>query len=377
MPYPVQEVGGRGGGSGSSLGSCDRGSSGSLGSYDSSLGLNDPVRSTSSDTTLSSMQDRDNCNRGTTSTGGQRGVAPQDEVKRLEWLEKDIQKKLREASQKTGAHPFDSSHHLDEEIQRLRMEVSTLRERLVKSGNIELYTMTHTPHGIAIIIVNEHFDARHPHLKQREGAAVDSRNFKELFTFLRYEVEVHKNLTSASMMKVVEAAAKKDHGAYDSFALCVSTHGTESTLYGTDGKEVRRCDLFGPLKKCLTLTGKPKMFFIQACRLVESSPLNPPDLQGGMAPGSPLHPHLDADCFVANSTTSQQASYRSTQSGSWFVSAIFKVFIDNSHTHTLTSMMHLVNTMVLCEGRGYSASAEGVCTQCAEVTSTCTKDIRF
>ena len=290
--------------------------------------------------------------------------------------EQVLQDKIREVSHSliSAHHPCDSSHLL-KEIQFEQTEVANLREMLVKNGDVALYQMDCTPHGIALIIVNEHFRSSHGSegLQHRSGAAVDRSNFCELFKSLGYTVEVHDDLKSSDMLTEVQKVANRNHGKYDSFVLCVSTHGTETTLYGTDSRRVNRNDLFAPVKKCETLREKPKMFFIQACRMAESGPLEP-CTPGVVESDGPKIRHVDTDCFYANATTSLNPAYRNTASGSWFVTHLRGVFLAEMATHTLTSMMHHVNAMLQEEvgevGEIFSIPP-------AEFSTTCTKDIRF
>ncbi len=61
---------------------------------------------------------------------------------------------------------------------------------------------------------------------------------------------------------------KRDHSNYDSFTCCLMSHGSEGIIQGTDGKNVKINEIATHLngKQCESLAGKPKMFFIQACR---------------------------------------------------------------------------------------------------------------
>ncbi|KAL6467653.1 hypothetical protein MHYP_G00233300 [Metynnis hypsauchen] len=60
--------------------------------------------------------------------------------------------------------------------------------------------------------------------------------------------------------------SKKEHG--DCFVCCVLSHGEKKGVIGTDQKLCPMKDILSPFdgKNCLSLAGKPKVFFIQACR---------------------------------------------------------------------------------------------------------------
>jgi len=83
-----------------------------------------------------------------------------------------------------------------------------------------------------------------------------------------------------------------DHSAYDAFVLVLLTHGNQDGVFGTDastkdGNEtgfilIDEITSMFDSSKCHSLSGKPKMFFIQAC-------------QGGKDSSSVLH---NAFCFL-------------------------------------------------------------------------------
>ena len=56
--------------------------------------------------------------------------------------------------------------------------------------------------------------------------------------------------------------------SYASMALCIFSHGGDGVIYGTNGESVRMNDLKYAFNhdECSELSGKPKLFVIQACR---------------------------------------------------------------------------------------------------------------
>ena len=66
--------------------------------------------------------------------------------------------------------------------------------------------------------------------------------------------------------------AKGDHSRFDCFFLAVSSHGERGSLLGTDGARVSiEAAVLSPFNgaHCPSLRGKPKVFFLQACRGTE------------------------------------------------------------------------------------------------------------
>lgn len=70
------------------------------------------------------------------------------------------------------------------------------------------------------------------------------------------------------MMKAIRHVAEKDHSQYDCFVCFVLTHGAEHKLLGSDGNTIQLKEFISAVsdQHCATLKGKPKLFFIEACR---------------------------------------------------------------------------------------------------------------
>ena len=76
--------------------------------------------------------------------------------------------------------------------------------------------------------------------------------------------EDHHNLSVYEMRKVFKAAATRDYSGSSCFCCCVLSHGQEGVVYGTDGTiDIREMTSFF---HGTNLSGKPKLFFFQACQ---------------------------------------------------------------------------------------------------------------
>ena len=126
------------------------------------------------------------------------------------------------------------------------------------------YQMKSYPRGICTIINNKHFS----NMNQREGTDADAGALQQLFTYFNFHTSRFDNLTSSQMRRLFKDIARKDHTKYDCLLVAVLTHGTKGKLYGSDGKLVpveEITELFSG-NNCPSLTGKPKIFLLQACR---------------------------------------------------------------------------------------------------------------
>ena len=105
-------------------------------------------------------------------------------------------------------------------------------------------------------------------MDDRQGSKHDVRKVQEQFQALGFKVTTKENLTKSELMKELDAMASEDHSRYDCFVLWLMSHGDKDLVYGTDGEVVlieTVRDLFSN-SSCRSLDGKPKVFFIQACR---------------------------------------------------------------------------------------------------------------
>ena len=270
------------------------------------------------------------------------------------------------------------------EVNSLQQEASHLRGQLLRAEDVPLYELNASPHGKAVIIVNDTFNpepfsgAPKLNLGFRNGAQNDLDLFRKLLEYLNYDVVYHKNVETMQMGAIMEGIAAEDHSNYDSFICCVSTHGDENVMYGSDSVGVKRSEFDEPIKHCESLRHKPKMFFIQACRTSSLPNVGTDYPPPPLVVASKLPP--DADIFIANATTARNASYRSPDSGSWFVTALYQVFTEQAHYSTLYVMMDKVNT-VICDTRGVlqgdGTQLPNEVMQCAEWTSSFRKGVRF
>nr|XP_022319489.1 uncharacterized protein LOC111122170 isoform X3 [Crassostrea virginica] len=171
--------------------------------------------------------------------------------------------------------------YLHKELQK-RMELK--RNDVLDSRE---YNFRHDVRGIAVVISNEKFcpDSGNK-MESREYAEEELRKMKEMFSGLGFIVMLFKDLTAQQMYEVIQTVTSKEMDFFfeksDAFACVLASHGNEvqeenptnpnvkvyhHVIYGTD-RAIRTHLLMDLLKgnRCRQLRGKPKLFFIQACR---------------------------------------------------------------------------------------------------------------
>ncbi|XP_077535219.1 uncharacterized protein LOC144147059 isoform X2 [Haemaphysalis longicornis] len=213
----------------------------------------------------------------------------------------------------------------------------------------EVYRMENNPRGMCIIINNVNF---HDHQKPRDGSDIDADKMKSLFTNLYFEVTVNTNLTAQDMLNVLSNAAKAEQQrTADCLIVILMSHGSNDTIEGTDSKCLRlRNQVYGLFNNanCPALKGKPKLFFVQACRGEKrnfATDNSQPFPTADNAPPGPVPEWSDMYCAYA--TIPEYVALRDPERGSWFFSAVYDVFSLHAATTDLEGLMKKVTSQVM------------------------------
>ena len=126
------------------------------------------------------------------------------------------------------------------------------------------YKMSSIPRGKCHILQNDKFSDRS---LDRVGCN-DAQRLAETFARLDFEVTKDLNLTALQMFERIKTFSAADHSKYDCFVLCISSHGGPNTILGADQKNLEVHHIISRFagRRCESLIGKPKLFFISACR---------------------------------------------------------------------------------------------------------------
>lgn len=203
------------------------------------------------------------------------------------------------------------------------------------------YRMNGLNRGIALIINNKKFHSNLD-MPTRTGTDKDAASLEQTFTKLGFTVRLEHNKTASDMREILNKLAKMDHSDYDSFVCCLLSHGEEGIVYGTD-QSIEIEQLIAPFKLNRTLAGKPKLFFIQACRgtkLMDGIDTNPYKVQYvNKIP-------IEADFLIAYSTISGYYSWRNSINGSWFIQSLCEVFNQMANKSEIMQLLTAVNRKV-------------------------------
>ncbi|TDH07901.1 hypothetical protein EPR50_G00111250 [Perca flavescens] len=237
------------------------------------------------------------------------------------------------------------------------------------------YKMDYPCIGTCLIINNKNFHSS-TGMSARKGTDEDATAAKKTFSKLGYKVNVNNDQTVAEMKQLLSSASKEDHSKSASFACVLLSHGNEGVIYGTDGFEkLEELTKYFKGGRCKSLVGKPKLFFIQACRgaeLDDGIETDSVDVQT-----SERIP-VEADFLYAYSTAPGYYSWRNVTNGSWFMQALCEMLMRFRGELELMQIMTRVNRKVALHFEsssnlpGFSGKKQIPC-----IVSMLTKDFYF
>ncbi|XP_034546012.1 caspase-3-like [Notolabrus celidotus] len=271
-------------------------------------------------------------------------------------------------SQKQDAEPAESPKTAEE------TESSSISTKAADSDPYR-YRMDYPCMGTCLIINNKNF---HPctNMSTRNGTDVDGATAIKCFSDLGYKIRFANDQTVSQIKQLMISVSQEDHSNNASFACVLLSHGEEGVIFGTDGFEkLENLTKYFKGDRCRGLVGKPKLFFIQACR--------GSDLDGGIetdsvAEGTSERIPVEADFLYAFSTAPGYYSWRNTSNGSWFVQALCEMLQRCSGELELMQIMTRVNRKVATHFEsasnlpGFSGKKQIPC-----IVSMLTKDFYF
>ncbi|XP_037514147.1 caspase-7-like [Rhipicephalus sanguineus] len=266
-----------------------------------------------------------------------------------------------------GARPFgggdarlDSAHNGHGTVaEATDSELHVVPAKELRHGD-DVYTMIHSPRGMCIIINNIDFGR---YAERRDGSEHDVRRMKALFEKFHFNCIVRSDLSASQIKTLLSWAAqpKQQEGA-DCLVVILMSHGKKDMIDGIDGEQVHLVDdvftLFNN-EKCPALQGKPKLFFIQACRgtkddsgtgtvvfdTADAGPIPAEVPQSSSARQERLATW--SDMYIAYATIPGYKALKNSTIGSWFLADVFSVFSENAGIMHLETMMRHVQNKVL------------------------------
>ena len=155
------------------------------------------------------------------------------------------------------------------------------------------------------------------------------------------------------MVDFLAEYGKRDCSNDDCFVCAIMSHGDRNIVMGTDWKPCGENELKKPIKDNKTLKGKPKIFFIQACRgeLQMGGKQFQTDRAASTPRGSIGYVPDEADVFTQYSTVEGYVSFRHNIEGSWFIQSLAFVLSERGKKYDLFEIAHMVNNEVAKKSR--------------------------
>uniref|UniRef100_L7LY79 Putative caspase apoptotic cysteine protease n=1 Tax=Rhipicephalus pulchellus TaxID=72859 RepID=L7LY79_RHIPC len=234
------------------------------------------------------------------------------------------------------------------------MQSAPLPHGLHTSLEAEEYNMSHCRRGKCVIFNYRTFE-RHTGLSERVGTDKDDRDLHNCFRRLGFDTFTYNNLTCKETQDTLKTLGKGDYSEVDCFVCCVLTHGGPDILYATDGKFPVSA-VMEPFHDdvCPSLLGKPKLFFIQACRgdRLDSGTKAVLDTADSSTGAFCIPTH--ADILVAYSTVPGFYAWRNKLHGTWFIQALCQMLQHQAHFAHLLSMLTVVCRRVALDYESYT-----------------------
>ncbi|GIY14010.1 hypothetical protein CDAR_433861 [Caerostris darwini] len=240
------------------------------------------------------------------------------------------------------------------------------KESTLKKLSPFYYGVNSVNKGLCLIIINEIFDDKK---KNRKGSKVDASRLKYLFESLHFDVETEWNKETEQIESILkEFAVNPRLRNVDSCIVYILTHGdrfnNRDYIIGTNEVKLFVDEIYTMFnnQNCPLLKGKPKMFFIQACRgpkedygvktdnskpqkeELESASLSSTDAVGFLnaeISENILYPTM-SDMVIVHSTLPSYKSRKNHDTGSWLCDDLVNVISNHYKNYDLLTMLTFV-----------------------------------
>ncbi|XP_069833850.1 caspase-3-like [Dendropsophus ebraccatus] len=253
----------------------------------------------------------------------------------------DTQNGTHRDEDNTDAGSYVSSHHVN-------IKGGSVKDKESKFTHRFVYKMDYPEMGLCVIINNKNF---HPSTRMgmRNGTDLDATRLMNTFKSFGYKVEVYNDQKCDDIYKRLKKVSEDDHSNRSSFVCALLSHGEDGLLYGVDNSlPIKSLTSLFRGDRCKTLAGKPKLFFIQACRGTDLDPGVETDSGSGPSEETYRIP-VEADFLYAYSTVPGYYSWRNTVNGSWFIQSLCEMLKLHGKTLELVQILTCVNHMVALE----------------------------
>ncbi|CAH1267534.1 CASP10 [Branchiostoma lanceolatum] len=267
---------------------------------------------------------------------------------------KDLADKKRIRATKERDRATKERDQAIEERTQTKVENERLKKVLFSNKTAQVYVMSHFPKGVCIIINNINFMGLPP----RVEAEADTGRLAEVFRGFDFKVVTLQDLDHSKMVDVIMKQGKDDHSNYDCFVCCIMSHGTTGKVFSSNDVGIDILELIKPLnaKRCASLKGKPKLFFIQACQGERHQSTERTDSLFDAAVTGSTFIAKEAHIFYGLATVPGYTAIRHDY-GAPYVHHLACTFTKYGKSHDLLTMMTMVNENMNASEQGRLVSS--------------------
>lgn len=169
---------------------------------------------------------------------------------------------------------------------------------------------------------------------------------------LKFDITVYHDRLEKEIKQILKNISRENHSQNDCLAIFVLSHGSHDKIYAYDKEYSIKTLLQNFLgENCPSLSGKPKLFFLQACRgeILDKGFIYNTDIDNdilGQTNGISYYVPSTLDILIMYATFQCHVSWRNTITGTWFVQSLCKGLNkyarDNDLVTILTAVCNLV-----------------------------------
>ncbi|XP_036370981.1 caspase-7-like isoform X1 [Octopus sinensis] len=247
----------------------------------------------------------------------------------------------------------------------------------------EKYDMTHEKRGVAYIFNVKNFSD--PRLETRHGSSKDTKHFKKALENLGFhedDINVFTDFTAKEMLGTLEDLGQIDPKInIDCFICAILSHGKGNDIIRGYEGEVELDELLSCLRpdRCPSLTGIPKLIFIEACRGSKiDDGVERKDAEEEESERKPPKIPIMADMLVFHSSSDKYPSVIHKRKGSWFMQTLSKVLVKYGTEYEIMKLLTAVCKRVgSLELRKLDNLEYDSCKQMPQIMSTLLKRLKF
>lgn len=207
--------------------------------------------------------------------------------------------------------------------------------------------MSHKNRGYALIFNHEYYE-NNAH-SARDGTNIDCKSLRDTLTNLQFEVYTYKDQSRDQIFSIMTKMSTVDHSESDCILIVVMSHGERGTVFAYDYEyTVESFTSLFTADRCPSLAGKPKLFFIQACRgkQVDRGAKVSSFIQADSVSQTKYEIPVQADFLIAYSSWDGFLSYRHPDTGSWFIQSLCEQLRTYGTRYNIHQILTIVNRKV-------------------------------